>query len=426
MDARQLNCDQARSMEISRSVPSSAIRGWANRRTNFRAALTTASLIVGSLLMLAASQLGFAQTESVVYSFANPPDGYGPESSLAADAAGNMYVTTVNGGANNQGAIVMLTPSGTESVLYSFLSGTSDGHHPVAGLVPIKGTPSFIGTTISGGTTNNGTLFFVNPGAGLNGVFYNFQGGPNDGANPYSAVTQIGTGVNYFYGTTFNGGQFGYGTIFSYRISDGQYKVLHSFNSAFPTLDGAHPYGGMNVHKGVLYGTTQMGGASNLGTIFSITRTGVYTLLYSFKGGATDGQSPNAGVLFDSAGNIYGTTFGGGQSNAGVVYKISAGGVESVLHSFGRNGADGSNPYSSLIKAKGAFYGTTLQGGSANGGTIYKITAAGVETVVHQFTGGADGFNPYGALLLGKDKALYGTTQIGGTSKLGTVFKLIP
>jgi uncharacterized repeat protein (TIGR03803 family) len=420
MDARQVNCDQARSTEISRSVPSSAIRGWGNRRANFRAALTT--LIVGSLLMLAASQLAFAQTESVVYSFANPPDGYGPESSLAADAAGNMYVTTVNGGANNQGAIVMLTPSATESVLYSFLSGTSDGHHPVAGLVPFKGSPSFVGTTISGGTTNNGAVFFVNPGVG-EGTFYNFLGG-TDGANPYSALAQIGT--NYVYGTTYNGGQYGYGTVFSFRISDGLEKILHSFNSAFPTLDGAHPYGALTVHKGLMYGTTQMGGASNLGTVFSITKTGTYTLVYSFKGGATDGQSPNAGVLFDSAGNIYGTTYGGGQSNAGVVYEISAGGVESVLHSFGRNSADGSNPYSSLIKAKGAFYGTTLQGGSANGGTIYKITAAGVETVVHQFAGGADGFNPYGALLLGKDKALYGTTQIGGTSHLGTVFKLIP
>ncbi len=421
MEARPMNCDQPLSMEVSQSGPSSATHGWASRRAIIRGALM--SLTVLSLLMLSSSHLVFAQTESVIYSFANPPDGYGPESGIAADAAGNMYVTTVNGGANNQGAVVMLTPSGTESVLYSFASGTSDGHHPVAGLVPIKGSPSFVGTTISGGTTNNGTVFFVNPGAGLAGTFYNFLGGV-DGANPYSALAQIGG--NYVYGTTYNGGQFGYGTVFSFRISDGQEKILHSFNSAFPTLDGAHPYGGLVVHNGLLYGTTQMRGASNLGTVFSISKTGSYTLIYSFKGGATDGQSPNAGVLFDSAGNIYGTTYGGGLSNAGVVYKISAGGAESILHHFGRNTGDGSNPYSNLIKGKGGFYGTTLQGGSANGGTIYKITPAGVETVVHQFTGGADGFNPYGPLLKGKDKALYGTTQIGGSSRLGTVFKLVP
>jgi uncharacterized repeat protein (TIGR03803 family) len=390
-----------------------------NVRNLVRAGFVRIAIIVVLGLCLAATAA--AQTESVLYNFANPPDGYGPQCNLVSDTAGNLYGTTNNGGVNNQGAVVMVTPTGTESVIYSFKSGTSDGHHPVAGLVRDKKTGILYGTTIFGGTTNNGTVFMLNPPTGVETVLYNFQGGV-DGANPYSAVVRIGTTI---FGTTYNGGQFGFGTVFS-LASKGTETVIHDFNSAFPTLDGAHPYGGLVVRMGLLYGTTQLGGVGNLGTVFSITKTGGYVTLYNFKGGATDGQGPNAGVLFDTAGNIYGTTYSGGQSNAGTVYKISAGGGESILHHFERNTGDGTNPYSNLIKAKGSFYGTTLLGGSANGGTVYKITTSGTETVVHSFTGGADGFNPYGSLLLNTDKALYSTTQTGGSSNLGTVFKLIP
>jgi uncharacterized repeat protein (TIGR03803 family) len=372
------------------------------------------------VLALTFTSIASAQTESVIHSFGNPPDGYGPRSGLVADAAGNMYGVTVNGGVNNQGAVVMVTPTGTESVVYSFKSGTSDGHRPVGGLVRDKKTGNLYGTTIFGGTTNNGTVFVVNPANGTETVLYNFLGGA-DGANPYSGVVRTGTTI---FGTTFNGGQFGYGTIFSLTVK-GKLTAIHTFDAAFPTLDGAHPYGGLIVRQGLMYGTTTMGGVGNLGTVFSITKTGGYATLYTFKGGSNDGQSPYAGVLFDAAGNMYGTTIDGGISNAGVVYKIS-GGIESVLHDFGRHTGDGTNPYSSLVKVKTSFYGTTLQGGSANGGTIYKITPAGAETVVHSFTGGADGFNPYGSLLLAPDKALYSTTEIGGSSNLGTVFKLIP
>jgi uncharacterized repeat protein (TIGR03803 family) len=123
---------------------------------------------------------------------------------------------------------------------------------------------------------------------------------------------------------------------------------------------------------------------------------------------------------------MYGTTYSGGADNAGTVFVIPAGGVETVLHHFARNSGDGINPYATLVRFKGSFYGTTTQGGTANGGTIFKITPAGTETVLHSFSGGADGFNPYSALLLGIDKAFYSTTNVGGTSNLGVVFKLIP
>jgi uncharacterized repeat protein (TIGR03803 family) len=383
------------------------------RKNNLRSAVIP-------LLIVALAGLASAQTESVIYGFANPPDAYGPQCNLVRDPAGNMYGTTFSGGANNLGAVYMVTPSGTESVVYSFTSG-NDGRHPVAGLLRDAKTGNLYGTTVSGGTTNNGTVFVVNPTTGTETVLYSFQGGV-DGFNPYSSVVRIGTTI---FGTTLNGGQFGYGTVFS-LTAKGKETLIHSFDSAFPTLDGAHPYGGLVVRKGLLYGTTTLGGVGNLGTVFSITKTGGYAMLYTFKGGSADGQSPNSGVLFDSLGNIFGTTYAGGQSNAGVVYTISAGGGESVLHHFQRNTGDGMNPYSSLIKFKGNFYGTTLQGGTANGGTVYKITPTGTETVLHSFTGGTDGFNPYGAVVLGANNALCSTTLTGGTSNLGTVFKLIP
>ncbi len=368
-----------------------------------------------ALLMMAVS-VAPAQT---VYSFANPPDAYGPKCNLVRDTAGNMYGATFSGGSHNLGAVFQVTPTGSETVVYSF-SGGADGSHPIAGLVRDAKTGNLYGTTVYGGTTNNGTVFVLNPSTGVETVIYSFKGG-TDGANPYSSVVRAGTTI---FGTTINGGAFGYGTVFKLTAA-GKETILHNFNSAFPTLDGSYPYAGLTLYKGILYGTTTLGGVGNLGTVFAITKTGGYTLLYTFKGGSTDGQGPNAGVAFDRSGNLFGTTYLGGLSNAGVVFEISAG-VETAIHHFGRNTGDGINPYASLIFVKGNFYGTTLQGGSANGGTVFKITPGGTETLLHSFTGGADGFNPYSALVLGASNTLYSTTLQGGTSNLGTVFKLIP
>lgn len=372
--------------------------------------------VAAVLLMLAEPAL--ATSESVLHSFGNIPDGYGPRCSLVVDTAGNMYGTTFSGGHNDLGAIFKVAPDGTESVVYSFVGG-ADGTHPIAALFIDKKTGILYGTTIYGGSTNNGTVFSFNPATSTETVLYSFQGGV-DGYNPYSGVVRAGTNL---FGTTNAGGAFGYGTIFKLTAA-GKKTILHDFNSAFPTLDGSFPYASMVLYKGVLYGTTTLGGAGNLGTVFSITKTGSYAQLYNFKGGTSDGQTPYGGVVFDTAGNLYGTTYGGGIDNAGVVYKLGAG-VETVLYHFRRNGSDGINPQAGLIRYKNNFYGTTT-GGNANGGTVFKVTPSGTETVLHLFTGGADGYNPYGALVLGSGNAFYGTTAVGGTSSLGTAFKVVP
>jgi uncharacterized repeat protein (TIGR03803 family) len=355
----------------------------------------------------------------VLYNFTNTPDGGYPESKLALDTLGNMYGTTLYGGVHSRGSVFTITPTGTETVLYSFTGG-ADGNVPVAGLVRDIKTGNLFGTTLYGGASGNGTVFQVTP-SGTETVIYSFKGG-TDGANPYSSLVRAGTTI---YGATNNGGAYGYGTVFKVT-SAGKETVLHSFNSAFPILDGAYPYAGLVLKNGILYGTTRYGGASNLGTVFSITQKGAETVLYSFKGGSTDGSYTYAGVVFDKSGNLYGTNYSGGIANAGTVFELTPGGVETVLHSFVRDGADGINPYASLIFDKGNLYGTTLQGGPANIGTVFEITPAGVETVLYKFTGGTDGSSPYAGLVLGKNNTLYSTTYQGGTSNFGTVFKLVP
>jgi len=409
------NCVLKNGAKVSRFLPTAVSRTTAVV-TNAR----ITSVVVVSVLALAIAP-AFAVTESVIYSFANPPDAYSPKCNLVLDTAGNMYGTTFSGGVNNLGAVFKVTPTGTESVIYSFAGG-SDGTHPVGGLVRDSMTGNLYGTTVYGGTTNNGTVFRLNPTTGAEAVLHSFKGGPTDGANPYSSVVRAGTTI---FGTTFNGGAFGYGTVFKLTAA-GKETVLRSFNSAFPTQDGSYPYAGLVLRKGLLYGTTTLGGAHNLGTVFSISKTGAYARLYSFKGGTGDGEGPYAGVVFDPAGNLYGTTYVGGLDNAGTVFVITPAGGERLLHHFARNSADGINPYASLIRFKGNFYGTTVKGGTANGGTAYKITPAGTETVLHSFTGGTDGWNPFSAVVVGANNTFYSTTERGGTVDLGTVFKLIP
>ena len=200
------------------------------------------------------------------------------------------------------------------------------------------------------------------------------------------------------------------------------YTVLYRFKGS-PT-DGAHPeYGHLIADSaGNLYGTTEGGGASNAGVVFKVDLKTVETVLYSFTGGA-DGANPYSGLIRDSAGNFYGTTKSGGASNAGVVFKLDTAGTETVLHSF-TGGADGANPYAGLIRdSAGNLYGTTEAGGVSNFGVVFKLDKTG-ETVLHSFTGGADGANPYAGLLQDSAGNLYGTTLEGGTNDIGVVFKV--
>lgn len=203
------------------------------------------------------------------------------------------------------------------------------------------------------------------------------------------------------------------------------FTVLYNFTGS---SDGAYPSASLITAKaGNLYGTAYLGGAYGNGLVFELNSAGAETVLYNFKGGPSDGGSPFAPVIRDSKGNIYGTTYYGGSSYCGVVFKIDAEGNESVLYSFAGGTSDGCYPYQGLVRDKaGNLYGTTHDGGFSGYGTVFKIDTAGNETILHNFAGGSsDGQSPlYGHLFRDKEGNLYGLTTYGGSSSGGVLYKL--
>ncbi len=201
----------------------------------------------------------------------------------------------------------------------------------------------------------------------------------------------------------------------------GTKTVLHNF---IPPPKGANPESGViGDSAGNLYGTAYGGGAYNAGVVYEIDPAGVETVLYNFTGG-DDGGEPQGGVIRDSSGNLYGTTFRGGPWNAGVVYMLSPAGQETVLYAF-TGGADGAVPEGPLVRdPAGNFYGTTVVGGTGNAGVVFMLDTAGHETVLHRFTGGADGRAPYPGVVRDSAGNLYGTTNSGGFDGRGVVYKL--
>jgi uncharacterized repeat protein (TIGR03803 family) len=363
-------------------------------------------------------KITLAGTETVVYSFNTGPEGQNPVG-LIQGGDGNFYGTTSKGGTKNLGTVFEITSAGVETMLYSFAGGT-DGSSPSALIQGSDG--NFYGTTSNGGTNGYGTVFKITP-AGIETVLYSFAGGTTDGGFPAAALIQGSDGN--FYGTTQAGGTSNSGTVFKVTPA-GVETVLHFF--AGGTSDGGFPTAALiQGGDGNFYGTTSGSGG---GTVFKITPSGVETVLHTFLGAPADGSTPTAALVLASDGNFYGTTAGGGRNNAGTVFKITPGGVETVLHSFTGGTADGSSPNTALLQGNdGNFYGTTIYGGiggdinssSSGNGTLFRITAAAVETILYSFAGGADGSNP-NAMIPGADGIFYGTTHSGGSSDLGTVY----
>jgi uncharacterized repeat protein (TIGR03803 family) len=329
------------------------------------------------------------------------------------------------------GRVLVITPSAeahaeaTFTVLYSFKYGT-DGGIPDATLVR-DATGNLYGTTRLGGNPNCtngcGTVFKLDT-TGTETVLYSFAGPPLDGNDPQGSLVRDAAGN--LYGTTRFGGINDFGTVFKIDTA-GNETVLHSFNGRAP--EGRYPNGLVRGVAGSLYGNTEKGGAPECnplgcGTVFKLHTTGKETVLYSFAG-VPDGESPLAGVILDGAGNLYGTTDRGGTFNSGTVFKLDTTGKENVLYSF-TGGPDGQNPFAGLVRdAAGNLYGTTESGGASEKGTVFKLDTTGAETVLHSFGAGAtDGMNPGAGLLRDAAGNLYGTTQSGGANDMGTLFKV--
>jgi uncharacterized repeat protein (TIGR03803 family) len=322
----------------------------------------------------------------------------------------------------------------TYTVLHRFIGGATNGENPAAGLVMDK-SGNLYGTTVDGPGCNP-TACAPLPGmvyeltsTGTETILYSFKGSP-DGANPYGGL--ILDASNNAYGTTRAGGTSNMGSVF--KLATTGEKLLHSFTG--PPADGALPYAGVIADSaGNLYGTTSAGGASNSGVVFKVNSAGTETVLYSFTGGA-DGAFPYGGLLRNSAGNLYGTTSAGGittgncyPSGCGVLFVVTPAGKETVLHSF-TGSPDGASPYAGLIAdSSDNLYGTTFNGGTgactSGCGVVFELEKAGTETVLHSFVGyPTDGAFPSAGLVRDSSGNLYGTATYGGGSDSGVVFEL--
>lgn len=383
-----------------------------------------------AILLCVASSAGFAQTETVLYTFTGQPDGQGP-SGLVMDAKGNLYGTTVSGGVFNYGTAFELPVGGGETILYSFTNHV-DGASPNA---PLLANGILYGTTTEGGDLDNPLCFqgcgiiYKITGVGKETILYEFEGPSDDGEGPNGPLIRDQAGN--LYGTA-QGGGWASGIVF--ELTATRHEHIYSFNP-FLRPDGSRPTGSLvRDASGNLYGATALGGSnicysnSTCGTVFKIDSKGE-SVLYSFGSSSTDGIGPNGGLILDSKGNFYGTTGYGGESGNGAVFKLNSSGHETVLYNFA-GGLDGSTPNGNLLRdPQGNFYGTTAYGGTYGNGTVFKLTSSGQESVLYSFTGGADGSQPGGGLIADKQGNLYGIAGGGNTNCFlgcGVVFKLTP
>jgi uncharacterized repeat protein (TIGR03803 family) len=425
-------------------------------------ALTFAALVLTATLS--------AQTEKVLHSFTGQIDGKYPYGGLIFDPAGNLYGTTYGGGNTGScsgygcGTAFRLapTPGGRwqENVLRGF-NGVSDGAYILGGLTQ-DASGNLYGTTMeAAGRGCCGTVYELSPtssGAWKETILYTFSGGA-DGGTPMQGRVLLDSAGNLYGATPFGGNNAascgnsfgsGCGVIFELSpTSSGSWTetVLHAFTGGD---DGAQPATQLVFDEaGNIYGTTSGGGASLRGVAFELSRATSdewqETVLHAF-GSIPDGENPGSGeeLVFDGAGNLYGATSGGGAYGYGAVFELSptASGTwtEAVLYSFA-GGHDGKNPNAGVVfDAAGNLYGATIYGGilfpskapkSAPGcGVVYKVAPASggawTETVVHHFTCGGDGGNPSSALIVDTSGNLYGTTTDGGRYNSGVVYEVIP
>ncbi len=439
-----------------------------------RFALVTAVTLVGLCATLPATSLASnanGQThrgrmpiharpagESVLYTFTGGLDGMFPYAGVVADAAGNLYGTTIHGGtagSTTYGTVFKLVPSGstyTESILYAFQGG-ADGQYPFGGVILDK-HGALYGTTFQGGTNGVGTVFKLTPGPSgyTKTILYSFQGG-SDGVLPYAGLYMAADGS--LFGTTEYGGgspSGGAGTVFKLTPSGSTYteSIIYAFQGG---NDGAMPAAPvMGDAHGALYGTTVNGNKYNAGTVYKLTPNGsgyAESLIYSFQP-FPDGAHPYGGLIGDGSGAIYGATLIGGGYNAGMVFKLTPSGstyARSVLYVFDGCGfssptCDGADPEAALyMDASCSLYGTTQYGAPDGVGTVFRLspsikppTLAGscrwaggtyTETLPYGFQGGSDGKNP-NSTLIELNGLLYGTSFYGGGSNDGTVFRLTP
>ncbi len=400
---------------------------------------TVRALTIAFVLIMVAMQAQ-AITFNVIYNFTGGADGTSPYAGLAIDQAGNLYGTTLSGGAGF-GTVFQLTKTGstwTETTLYTFRGGF-DGASPRSKVV-IGPDGNLYGETFAGGgltctRRGCGTVFMICLACGgTETVLYRFSGG-TDGGEPVGDLVFDPSGS--LYGTTVIGGKpyscsgSGCGTVYKLTPAGGTWTetVLYQFQG---TADGTFPNGGVVFDKsGNLYGTTCCGGARSDGTVFELIPSGsgwTKSLVYTFQG-STDGKEPVTGLIFDAAGDLYGSTIMGGTGRGGTIFELSpsaSGWTFATIYS--PTGVSG--PYGTLtMDANGNLYGTTFQDGSHLFGSAFKLTPAQgtwTYTSFHDFADTRDGGYPLSNLIFDTSGNLYGTGAMGGTTGNGVVVQITP
>jgi uncharacterized repeat protein (TIGR03803 family) len=397
-------------------------------------------LSASALALFASLTVVHASSFKVLHSFSGGSDGCTPVGGLILDGASNLYGTTAGETCDTCGTVFKLAPNGTETLLHNFTCG-DNGEGPGANLVFDK-KGNLYGTTVNGGSIGCGVIFKVTP-AGREKTVHDFAGPPSDGCSSIGALIMDKSGD--FYGTTGGGGKNSLGAIFE-LAADGTVSILYSFCRKVHCADGQTPYAGLTANaSGNLYGITQSGGrlgcGNQCGTVFELAPDGTETVLYKFRGPPNDGNNPDGNLIIDQSSNFYGTLFTGGQAGCfedtgcGAAFKLASDGTYSVLHFFTGKTGDGANPVAGLIAdSADNLYGTTEYGGGRGCiasppygcGTIFELTPDGTETVLHSFGKGNNGANPTAGLVADGKGNLYGAASEGGANGYGTVFKFTP
>jgi uncharacterized repeat protein (TIGR03803 family) len=409
-------------------------------RSTFAAYLTAAIIAISFVTAAGApARAAFATVHSF---FGSPADGAEPFGTVIEDPiTGNFYGTTATGGTHGLGIVYCMNPGFGITILHNFAG--PDGATPtctlVLGAAPATGAPATIyGTTLRGGKFDEGVVFKISVTGAPYVKLHNFGSTAIDGTNPWAGVIIASNGR--LYGTTFLGGKFGQGTTYEITTAGGGYATTHDFmglSVAGVPPDGSHPIARLfEFAPGFLVGTTYDGGQADFGTVFTEKLGGGgYALAHQFLN-VPDGAHPMSeliSIISPSGGPVlWGTTSDGGALAMGTIYSLAPSGAPYADEYDFHGGPDGAYPYGAVnyVVATGNIYGTTQDGGPTGNGVVYVAFPIGPtpipEGVVHPF-GIGDGQHPLSALYLNlAGTQLFGSARDGGAGFDGTLFFQTP